>query len=230
MKTVRLRWVDAADIVPQRRGRRTRHTAGSGVWYIKPSIPPSSWHGEEWAARRTRFVNPRDQAGRRNKRRRIRSLVMANTAHRFDTLVRASPELFRYAMGLCHNRDTAEDLVRDLSAWMAAHRPARRQRRCEGLAVHYPAQRACAVVRAAAPEACVTVLPDIPVRGWRHQRRAASSGARWPARLPDYRDPLLLQVIGGSAAAKSATSSNSTRIRSDPSVRARKALRDLLTG
>ena len=40
----------------------------------------------------------------------------------FDTLVSAhSPELFRYAMGLCHNRDTAEDLVQEtfLRAWRA---------------------------------------------------------------------------------------------------------------
>ena len=45
---------------------------------------------------------------------------MTNARTDFETLIHAtSPELFRFAMGLCHDRDTAEDLVQEtfLRAW-----------------------------------------------------------------------------------------------------------------
>ena len=49
---------------------------------------------------------------------------MGQLNEQFDALVRAlSPELYRYAMGMCHNPDTANDLVQEtfLRAWRSQH-------------------------------------------------------------------------------------------------------------
>ncbi|MCB1722745.1 MAG: sigma-70 family RNA polymerase sigma factor [Chromatiaceae bacterium] len=150
----------------------------------------------------------------------------------FDTLVSAhSPELFRYAMGLCHNRDTAEDLVQEtfLRAWRA------RADLRDGSAVRswlYTILRnehARLYERQRPDVHDPFELPDVPVRGYDTSAEAFVT-RRALARLEsDYRDPLLLQVIGGFSCREIGemlglnTNTVLTRL-----FRARKALRDQL--
>ena len=158
---------------------------------------------------------------------------MAKLRSDFDTLVSAlSPELFRYAMGLCHNPDVAEDLVQEtfLRGWRsrADLRDTRAARawlytilRNEHARL-YERQRPISVDP--------SDLPDLPVRGYDTSAEAFVM-RRALARLgAEYRDPLLLQVIGGFSCKEigSMLGLNTNTVLTRLS-RARKALREQLS-
>lgn len=122
------------------------------------------------------------------------------SAQQFETLVKAiSPELYRYALGLCHNRDQAQDLVQEtfLRAWRAqdglrsidaARAWLYRILRNENARL-YERQR---------PEVRdPQLLPPIPVRGYDTSAEAFALRRALCQLNLDYREPLLLQVIGG---------------------------------
>ena len=125
---------------------------------------------------------------------------MATLRTDFDTLVSAlSPELYRYAMGLCHNPATAEDLVQEtfLRGWRSRDdlRDTKAARawlytilRNEHARLH-ERQR---------PEARDPFeLPDVPVRGYDTSAEAFVLRRALANLDLDYREPLMLQVIGG---------------------------------
>lgn len=125
---------------------------------------------------------------------------MAKLRSDFDTLVSAlSPELFRYAMGLCHNRDTAEDLVQEtfLRGWRSRADLRDTQAARAWLYTILRNEHARLYERRRPVSADPADLPDLPVRGYDTSAEAFAM-RRALARLgADYRDPLLLQVIGG---------------------------------
>ena len=158
---------------------------------------------------------------------------MARLRSDFDTLVTAlSPELFRYAMGLCHHRDTAEDLVQEtfLRGWRsrADLRDARAAR--AWLYTILRNEHARLYERQRPEVQDPQRLPEVAVRGYDTSPEAFAI-RRALARLePEYRDPLLLQVIGGFSCREIGEmlglNSNTVLTRL---FRARKALRERLS-
>jgi RNA polymerase sigma-70 factor (ECF subfamily) len=158
---------------------------------------------------------------------------MARLHTDFDTLVNAlSPELFRYAMGLCRNPDTAEDLVQEtfLRGWRsrADLRDTKAARAWLYTILRNEHARLYERQRPEIRDPCS--LPDIAVHGYDTSTEAFVM-RRALARLePDYRDPLLLQVIGGFSCKEIGeildlnVNTVLTRL-----FRARKAMRDKLT-
>ncbi|MCB1791627.1 MAG: sigma-70 family RNA polymerase sigma factor [Gammaproteobacteria bacterium] len=157
---------------------------------------------------------------------------MAKLRTDFETLVSAhSPELFRFAMGLCHNRDTAEDLVQEtfLRAWRA-RTDLRDSKALRAWLYTILRNEHARLYERQRPDVYDPFeLPDIPVRGY-DTSAAAFATRRALAQLdPDYRDPLLLQVIGGFSCREIGdmldlnTNTVLTRL-----FRARKFLRELL--
>ena len=159
---------------------------------------------------------------------------MANIRSEFDTLVHAlAPELFRYAMGLCHNPHTAEDLVQEtfLRGWRS-RTDLRDSKAAKAWLYRILRNEHARLYERQRPEACdPTVLPDIPDRGYDTSAEAFVLRRALAKLQADYRDPLLLQVIGGFSCREIGdilelnTNTVLTRL-----FRARKALRDLLTG
>ena len=157
---------------------------------------------------------------------------MDGKARQFEILVQAlGGELYRYAYGLCHERGLAEDLVQEtfLRAWRA--RDSLRDRQAvrswlytilrreflRGLERQRPEFRD--------PDSLVAVAPVD------YDTRTEAFSLRWAlARLPlEYREPLLLQVIGGFSCAEIAEllglSVDATMMRVS---RARRRLRGML--
>lgn len=152
----------------------------------------------------------------------------------FDTLVSAlAPDLFRYAMGLCHNRETAEDLVQEtfLRGWRS-----RTDLRDAGAAKAWLytilRNEHARLYERQRPEICdPACLPDIPVRGYDTSAEAFAVRRALAGLSTEYRDPLLLQVIGGFSCIEIgeilALNTNTVLTRL---FRARKALREALAG
>ncbi|MDT8282761.1 MAG: sigma-70 family RNA polymerase sigma factor [Gammaproteobacteria bacterium] len=160
--------------------------------------------------------------------------ITTDKTRQFEILVNAlSPELFRYAYGLCRNRCLAEDLVQEtfLRAWRA--RDDLRDRH-------------------AARSWLYTILKREFLRHIQRQRPAAVDPNEFDAIAPtdydtsteafvlrralatlslEYREPLLLQVIGGFSCEDIAhildLSPNAVMTRLS---RARRKLRETLTG
>ena len=159
---------------------------------------------------------------------------MARLRTEFDTLVHAlSAELFRYALGLCHNPDTAEDLVQEtfLRGWRSRDdlRDTKAARAWLYTILRNEHARLYERQRPEIHDPCS--LPEVAVRGYDTSAEAFAM-RRALARLePDYRDPLLLQVIGGFSCKEIGsmldlnTNTVLTRL-----FRARKALRERLSG
>jgi RNA polymerase sigma-70 factor (ECF subfamily) len=158
-----------------------------------------------------------------------------NHAHAdFDKLIKAlSPELFRFALGLSQNRDTAEDLVQEtfLRAWRsrADLRDAGAMR--AWLYTILRNEHARLFERQRPDVRDPFELPDIAAWGYDTSTEAFAL-RRALARLgAEYRDPLLLQVIGGfscreiGAMLELKTNTVLTRL-----FRARKLLREQLDG
>ena len=152
----------------------------------------------------------------------------------FDTLVNAlSPELFRYAMGLCHNPDTAEDLVQEtfLRGWRAQAK-LRDGKAARAWLYTILRNEHARLYERQRPEVCdPSRLPDIAVRGYDTSIEAFVTRRALAELSDEYRDPLLLQVIGGFSCKEIGemldlnTNTVLTRL-----FRARKALRDRLEG
>ena len=125
---------------------------------------------------------------------------MATLRSDFDTLVNAlSAELYRYAMGLCHNRDTAEDLVQEtfLRAWRARAdlRDSKAARAWLYTILRNEHARLYERQRPLARDP--QGLPEIPVSGYDDRAEAFAMRRALAGLAAEYRDPLLLQVIGG---------------------------------
>jgi RNA polymerase sigma-70 factor (ECF subfamily) len=151
----------------------------------------------------------------------------------FDTLVSAlAPELFRYAMGLCHNPDTAEDLVQEtfLRGWRSRTdlRDSKAARAWLYTILRNEHARLYERQRPEVHDPCS--LPDVAVRGYDTSTEAFVMRRALAGLDPDYRDPLLLQVVGGFSCKEIGrildlnTNTVLTRL-----FRARKAMRDKLT-
>jgi RNA polymerase sigma-70 factor (ECF subfamily) len=157
---------------------------------------------------------------------------MGDVSQHFESLVRAiSPELYRYAFGLCGNAEVAEDLVQEtfLRAWRskeqlrdvdAARAWLYRILRNEHARLY---ERQRPEVRDPAQ------LPPVADRGYDTSTDAFVLRRALAALHMDYREPLLLQVIGGFSCREIAalldlkTNTVLTRL-----FRARKALREAL--
>lgn len=118
----------------------------------------------------------------------------------FDTLASAlAPELFRYAMGLCHNRDTAEDLVQEtfLRGWRARANLRDSKAARAWLYTILRREHARLYERQRPDVRDPFELPDVAVRGYDTSTEAFATRRALAGLHRDYRDPLLLQVIGG---------------------------------
>jgi RNA polymerase sigma-70 factor (ECF subfamily) len=157
---------------------------------------------------------------------------MATLRTDFDTLVNAlSPELFRYAMGLCHNRATAEDLVQEtfLRGWRSRDN-LRDIKAARAWLYTILRNEHARLYERQRPEAKDPAdLPDVPVRGYDTSAEAFAMRRALGQLDADYRDPLLLQVVGGFSCREIGqmlemnTNTVLTRL-----FRARKALREQL--
>ncbi|MDJ0740646.1 MAG: sigma-70 family RNA polymerase sigma factor [Gammaproteobacteria bacterium] len=125
---------------------------------------------------------------------------MANVRTDFDTLVNAlAGELFRYAMGLCHHRDTAEDLVQEtfLRAWRSRS-DLRDSRAARAWLYTILRNEHARLYERQRPEVRDPhELPDVAVYGYDTSTEAFATRRALAALDADYRDPLLLQVVGG---------------------------------
>ena len=125
---------------------------------------------------------------------------MVRIRNQFDSLVEAlAPELFRYALLLCHNHATAEDLVQEtfLRGWRA-----RADLRDLG-AVRtwlYTILRNehARLYERRRPEAWDPQdLPEALAPAYDTSTEAFALRRALAALEPEYREPLLLQIIGG---------------------------------
>jgi RNA polymerase sigma-70 factor (ECF subfamily) len=125
---------------------------------------------------------------------------MAKLKTDFDTLVSAlSPELFRFAMGLCHNPDTAQDLVQEtfLRGWRA-QADLRDSKAARAWLYTILRNEHARLYERQRPDVCdPSELPDIAVRGYDTSAEAFATRRALAKLSSEYRDPLLLQVIGG---------------------------------
>lgn len=158
---------------------------------------------------------------------------MAQLRTDFDTLVSAlAPELFRYAMGLCHNPETAEDLVQEtfLRGWRARTdlRDAKAAR--AWLYTILRNEHARLYERQRPEIRDPSTLPEVAVRGYDTSAEAFATRRALAELSAEYRDPLLLQVLGGFSCkeigAMLGLNSNTVLTRL---FRARRTLRERLT-
>jgi RNA polymerase sigma-70 factor (ECF subfamily) len=157
---------------------------------------------------------------------------MAKLRTDFDTLVNAlSPELYRYALGLCHNPHTAEDLVQEtfLRGWRSRADLRDTKAARAWLYTILRNEHARLYERQRPDARDPHCLPEIPVGGYDTSAEAFAMRRALAALQAEYRDPLLLQVIGGFSCkeigAMLALNTNTVLTRL---FRARKALREQL--
>lgn len=118
----------------------------------------------------------------------------------FDTLVKAvAPELYRYALGLCHHHEQAQDLVQEtfLRAWRSQD-SLRTQTAARAWLYKILRNEHARLYERQRPEVRDPhLLPPIPYRGYDTSAEAFAL-RRALCRLDlEYREPLMLQVIGG---------------------------------
>lgn len=125
---------------------------------------------------------------------------MAKLSKQFDALVGAlSPELYRYAMGLCRNPDVAQDLVQEtfLRAWRSQETLRDVKTARAWLYTILRHEHARLYERQRPDVRDPHTLPDVPVRGYDTSTEAFSLRRALDRLDSQYRDPLLLQVVGG---------------------------------
>lgn len=128
------------------------------------------------------------------------NMTMTKMAEQFDALVKAlSPELYRYALGLCHNPDTAQDLVQEtfLRAWRAQESLRDTKSARAWLYTILRNENARLYERQRPEVRDPARLPPVPVRGYDNSPEAFVLRRALGRMELEYRDPLLLQVIGG---------------------------------
>lgn len=125
---------------------------------------------------------------------------MARLSKHFDALVGAlSPELYRYALGLCHNPDLAQDLVQEtfLRAWRS-QKTLRDIKTARAWLYTILRNEHARLYERQRPEVRDPhTLPEVPVQGYDTRTEAFALRRALDGLDVDYRDPLLLQVIGG---------------------------------
>jgi RNA polymerase sigma-70 factor, ECF subfamily len=125
---------------------------------------------------------------------------MKNDHETFDTLVQAlTPELYRFALGLCHQPDTAEDLVQEtfLRGWRA-QADLRDARAAKAWLYRILRNEHARLYERQRPDVRdPAFLPEVPVQGYDTRAEAHALRVALAAISADYREPLLLQVIGG---------------------------------
>ena len=125
---------------------------------------------------------------------------MGELGEQFDALVGAlTPELYRYAMSLCHNPDQAEDLVQEtfLRAWRSQQTLRDVKTARAWLYTILRNEHARLYERRRPDVRDPHSLPEVPVRGYDTSTEAFSLRRALQRLDRQYRDPLLLQVIGG---------------------------------
>jgi len=125
---------------------------------------------------------------------------MGQLNEQFDALVRAlSPELYRYAMGMCHNPDTANDLVQEtfLRAWRSQHTLRDVKTARAWLYTILRNEHARLYERQRPDVRDPAHLPAVPVRGYDASSEAFALRRALKSLERQYREPLLLQIIGG---------------------------------
>lgn len=125
---------------------------------------------------------------------------MAEPSKDFDTLVGAfSPELYRYAMALCHNPDLSQDLVQEtfLRAWRAQETLRDVKTARAWLYTILRNEHARLYERQRPEIRDPHDLPEVAVRGHDTSTEAFNLRRALDRLDPQYREPLLLQVIGG---------------------------------
>ena len=125
---------------------------------------------------------------------------MGKLSKHFDTLVEAlSPELYRYALGLCHNPDVAQDLVQEtfLRAWRS-QQTLRDVKTARAWLYTILRNEHARLYERRRPDVCDPhSLPEVPVRGYDTSTEAFALRLALDELDLQYREPLLLQVIGG---------------------------------
>ncbi len=125
---------------------------------------------------------------------------MKITSKHFDALVKAlSPELFRYALGQCRNRDLAQDLVQEtfLRAWRSRDSLRDTTSARSWLYTILRNEHARLYERQRPEIRDPASLPDIAVNGYDTSTEAFVLRQALSELDMQYREPLLLQVIGG---------------------------------
>ena len=135
-------------------------------------------------------------------------------------------------MGLCHNPDTAHDLVQEtfLRAWRSQN-TLRDVKTARAWLYTILRNEHARLYERQRPEVHDPFeLPDVPVRGYDTSTEAFVMRRALTGLDPDYRDPLLLQAVGGFSCKEIGqmldlnTNTVLTRL-----FRARKALREQLS-
>jgi RNA polymerase sigma-70 factor (ECF subfamily) len=125
---------------------------------------------------------------------------MGDMNRKFDALIKAtSAELYRYAMGLCHNPHVAEDLVQEtfMRAWRAQEK-LRDPNAARAWLYTILRNEHARLYERQRPEACDPhELPPIPSKGYDTSPEAFVLRRALAELDMDYREPLMLQVIGG---------------------------------
>lgn len=125
---------------------------------------------------------------------------MGDTRNNFDTLVKAvSPELYRYALGLCRNPHQAEDLVQEtfLRAWRAQEKLRNPKAARAWLYTILRNENARLYERQRPEVRDPNDLPPIPCKGYDTSAEAFALRQAMSKLDLDYREPLMLQIIGG---------------------------------
>lgn len=125
---------------------------------------------------------------------------MRQLNEQFDSLVRAlTPELYRYAMGLCRNRDTANDLVQEtfLRAWKSQNQLRDMKTARAWLYTILRNENARLYERQRPDARDPHTLPAVVVRGYDTSTEAFNLRRALGQLELQYREPLLLQTIGG---------------------------------
>lgn len=125
---------------------------------------------------------------------------MGKLSANFDELVGAyTPELYRYAMGLCHNKTVAEDLVQEtfLRAWRSQHTLRDLKTVRAWLYTILRNEHARLYERQRPEVRDPDLLPEVVAQSYDTSTEAFMLRQALYQLAPDYRTPLLLQVIGG---------------------------------
>ena len=123
---------------------------------------------------------------------------MGNAQTRFEALVNAlGADIYRFAYWLCRDRARAEDLVQEtfLRAWRSLD-TLREEKSAKGWLITILPREHARRYEPYPPEWQQTELDEIPADGAPHME--ALHMRRELAALPEeYREPLLLQILGG---------------------------------